>query len=91
VKYPLASKATSYTVPSATVEIAYGAFGDGGNVFNPQNLKKLIIPANVEVIGATNGGYCFRDARPNSNDQVTVISGYRERLFLMLGLGLTFK
>ena len=91
VKYPLASKPTSYTVPATTVEIAYGAFGDGGNVFNPKNLKKLIIPANVDVIGSTNGGYCFRDARPNSNDEVTVISGYRERLFLMLGLGLTFK
>ena len=91
VKYPLASKATAYTVPSVTVEIAYGSFGDGGNVFNPKNLKKLTIPSTASVIGATNGGYGYRDATPIRNDQVTMLSGYRERLYLMLGIGLIIK
>ncbi len=91
IKYPLASKATSYTVPSSTVEIAYGSFGDGGNVFNPKYLNKLTINNTVDVIGATNGGYGYRDAKPTNSNQVTMLTGYRERLYLMLGFGLSIK
>lgn len=91
VKYPLASNVTSYTVPSATVEIAYGAFGDGGNVFCPQNLIRLTIPFNVDVIGATNNGRGYRDEPPVNSGAVTSISGYLDRLYLMLGIGLTVR
>lgn len=91
IKYPLASNTTSYTVPSATVEIAYGAFGDGGNVFCPKNLTKLTIPGTVQVIGATNGGRGYRDVTPEGSNEVTYIDGYLERLYLMLKFGLTVK
>ena len=91
VKYPLASMDKSYTIPSATVEVAYGAFGDGGNVFCPKNLDKLVIPSTTTVIGATNGGRGYRDSKPQSQGSVTILSGYVERLYLMLGFGLTIK
>ena len=91
IKYPLASVANSYTVPTATVEIAYNAFGDGGNVFCPENLTKLNILSNVEVIGAANGGYGFRDSVPENPNTISVINGYRERLYSMFGFGLSIK
>ena len=91
IKYPLASVANSYTVPTATVEIAYNAFGDGGNVFCPENLTKLNILSNVEVIGAANGGYGFRDSVPENPNSISVINGYRERLYSMFGFGLSIK
>ena len=91
IKYPLASAVSSYTPPSATVEIAYGAFGDGGNVFCPKNLKRLTISSGVDVVGATNGGFGYRDSRPNNSSQITMIEGYLDRLYLMLGFGLSVK
>lgn len=86
VKYPLAKNLAKYTVPSDTVEIAFGAFGDGGNVFCPQHLKTLVIPSNVEVIGAYNGGKGFRDELPEDPDDILKIEGYLVRLYNMLGL-----
>ena len=91
VKYPLAMAATSYTVPSSTIEIAYGAFGDGGNVFCPEYLETLTIPSNVEVIGAYNGGRGFRNARPNDSSDIIKIDGYYQKLISMLGFGLKVK
>lgn len=87
VKYPLAKIDKNYTVPEQTVEIAYGAFGDGGNVFCPEHLEKLFIPKTVEVIGAINGGRGFRDATPADQSEVIMLSGYLARLYAMLGIG----
>jgi hypothetical protein len=91
IKYPLASPVTSYTVPTSTVEIVYGSFGDGGNLFRPKHLSRLVIPGNVDVIGAVNGGYGFRNKKPESFSDVSMISGYLDRLRLMLGFGLEIK
>lgn len=91
VKYPLAKNLSSYTVPEVTVEIAFGAFGDGGNVFCPEYLDILRIPSNVEVIGATGGNRGFRNAKPENPAEVTMIAGYEERLISMLGSGLRIE
>lgn len=88
IKYPLAKNQKSYTVPAATVEIAYGAFGDGGNVFCPEHLDKLSIPKTVEVIGASASNRGFRDSRPSDPSDVTYVEGYRLKLFAIFGLGL---
>lgn len=87
VKFPLAKNIEKYSIKGETVEIAYGAFGDGGNVFCPEYLEELIIPKGVEVIGAFGGGRGFRNETPESSSDILEISGYYERLFLMLGLG----
>lgn len=88
IKYPLASGTYNYTVPSETVEIAYGAFGDGGNLFCPQNLTRLTIGPTVAVIGAVNGGVGYRDSLPKNPADVTMIDGYVDRLYNMLSNGL---
>lgn len=91
IKYPLASAVSEYVVPSATVEIAYGAFGDGGNVFCPKFMDKLTIPSTVEVIGAANSGRGYRNETPRDNSEVIFLDGYLERLNKMLGTGLILK
>lgn len=88
IKYPLAKNQQAYTIPSATVEIAYGSFGDGGNVFCPKHLNKLSIPSTVEVIGASTSNRGFRDSRPNDPSDVTYVEGYRLKLFAIFGFGL---
>lgn len=87
IKYPLSSPKTEYTLPDETVEIAYGAFGDGGNLFCPQYLERLYIPSTVEVIGAANGGGGYRNERPEDQADVIVIDGYLNKLIKMLGFG----
>lgn len=91
IKYPLAAVGNTYVIPSETKEIAYGAFGDGGNVFCPQNLNTLTIHKNVSVIGATNAGRGFRDHAPSNSNQITFLSGYYDRLCSMLGSGIIRK
>lgn len=91
IKYPLAKNQNSYTVPAVTVEIAFGAFGDGGNVFCPKHLKYLTIPSNIEVLGATSAGRGFRDAAPDDPSDVTMISGYLTRLSNMFKSGLIIE
>lgn len=91
IKYPLAKEEFSYTVPSQTVEIAFNAFGDGGNVFCPEYLSELIILEGVEIIGAYGGSFGFRDNMPIDPDEITTISGYIDRLAAMFGSGLTIK
>ena len=86
IKYPLAKTNTTYTVPKETVEIAFGAFGDGGNVFCPKHLIRLTITKNVDVIGAVNAGRGFRDATPDSPADIFKIDGYLARLYTMLGI-----
>lgn len=85
IKYPIAASRESYTTPQATVEIAFGAFGDGGNVFCPKHLDSLIIQSFVERIGTTNGGYGFRDSL--SHTETTFIN-YIDRLRMMFGSSL---
>ncbi len=84
IKYPLAKNLGEYTIPASTVEIAYGSFGDGGNVFCPKHLEKLTIPQTVEVIGAGNGGRGFRDSKPENASDILVVGDYLSRLRLML-------
>ncbi|MBQ8413695.1 MAG: hypothetical protein IJX58_00425 [Clostridia bacterium] len=91
IKYPLAKTGISYTVPESTVEIAFGAFGDGGNVFCPKHLLWLTIPESTEVIGAYNGGKGFRDKIPTDPSDILIADGYMERLEAMLGNGLIIK
>lgn len=91
IKYPLAKSAISYSLPDKTVEVAYGAFGDGGNVFCPENLIWLTIPDGVEVIGACTGGRGYRNQRPVDPSDIIVADGYLERLYSMLGTGLIIK
>ena len=91
IKYPLASKATSFRVPSYTAFIAYGAFGDGGNVFCPKNLKSLVIPTTVKTIGVVGAGRGFHDVEPEDMSKVYYIDGYITRLYYMLGFGLDIK
>ena len=86
IKYPLAKNLNKYTIPSATVEMAFGAFGDGGNVFCPEYLETLVIPNTVEVIGAFNGGKGFRNSTPEDSSDVIMVDGYLTRLYNMLGL-----
>ena len=88
IKYPLAKTGMTYTVPSQTVEIAFGAFGDGGNIFCPKYLRRLTIPNTVEVIGAVNNGRGYRDSRPADPSRIVYLDGYIDRLRLMLGYGL---
>ncbi len=85
IKYPLAKKGASYVIPSATVEIAYGAFGDGGNVFCPEYLSQLTIPSSVEVIGAANGGKGFRNQTPLKPSDIVIIDGYLDKLYVIFG------
>ena len=91
IKYPLAKDGANYTVPNKTVHIAFGAFGDGGNVFCPENLTSLVFPSSVKHIGVFSGGIGFHDADPESLSEIIVISGYIERLYLMLGSGVRFN
>ncbi len=91
VKYPLAKEQSTYTVPTETVEVAFNAFGDGGNVFCPEHLEGLTIPATVEIIGATGGAKGFRDGAPEKTSDATMIIGYTTRLIAMLGFGLTIE
>ena len=91
IKYPLAKYGSSYTVPSKTVEIAFNAFGDGGNVFCPKHLRTLTIPSTVEVIGGANGGKGYRNERPASVSDIVYLDGYVDRLYKMLGSGLKIK
>lgn len=88
IKYPLAKNQSEYTIPSETVELAFNAFGDGGNVFCPKHLDSLTIPSGTDIIGATGGGYGFRDKAPEDPSDATIASGYLTRLFNMLGFGL---
>lgn len=91
IKYPIASKAISYRVPSNTAHIAYGAFGDGGNVFCPKNLKSLVIPSTVTTIGVVGAGMGFHNEAPADISKVYYIDGYITRLYFMLGVGLDIK
>ena len=86
IKYPLAKSDINYKVPELTVEISFGAFGDGGNVFCPKYLKRLDIPSNVDVIGAINAGLGFRDSTPENPSEVLKLDGYLARLYTMLGI-----
>lgn len=88
IKYPLAKNQTEYTIPSETVELAFNAFGDGGNVFCPQHLDSLTIPSGIDIIGATGGGYGFRDKAPDDPSDATMATGYLTRLVKMFGFGL---
>ena len=88
IQYPLAAKQVSYSVPSSTVEIAYGAFGDGGNIFCPKYLRMLSIGNNVAVIGAGHFGRGYRDFAPLNGSDVIVIEGYLDRLKRIFGSGL---
>ena len=91
IQYPYAFDANSYTVPSSTVEIAYGAFGDGGNVFCPKNLETLTIGKNVTVYGAGHFGSGYRDSAPQNNSEVITIDGYFEKLQKIFGTGLIVR
>ena len=91
IKYPLAKRGSSYTIPTETVEIAFGAFGDGGNVFCPEYLNRLVIPKTVDVIGALNGGRGFRDSKPTRVEDIYSNDGYIDRLYSIFGCGLTIK
>ena len=91
IKYPLAKSEVAYTLPSQTAEIAFGAFGDGGNVFCPKRLKYLTVPANVEVIGAINGGRGYRNAKPDDPSDIYVANEYIDRLNAIFGTGLDIK
>lgn len=91
IKYPLAKSGNSYTIPAETVEIAFGAFGDGGNVFCPEYLNRLVIPKTVDVIGALNGGRGFRDSKPTRVEDIYSNDGYIDRLYSIFGFGFTIK
>ena len=76
IKFPNASAMTSYTIPEKTVEIAYNAFGDGGNVFYPKNLDKVVIGINVAYIGTGNYGKGYRDKTPANPADVLIVGEY---------------
>lgn len=84
IKFPMASELSSYSMPDETVELAYNAFGDGGNVFCPKNLRKLIIGKNVSVIGAGNFGKGYRDSKPKSESDIVFADGYLDLLKAMI-------
>lgn len=91
VQYPLGAKNTSYEISSSTVEIAYGAFGDGGNVFYPKHLDTLIVGKNVTVFGACHFGRGYRDEMPLSSSEIVMIDGYFEIMKKYLGAGLVIE
>ena len=91
IKYPLAARATSYTTPDETVEIAFNAFGDGGNIFCPKYLRTLIIGKNVQIVGACNFGLGFRDGIPSSGSDVLYLPEYWDRLYNMLTVNIDSK
>ena len=80
IQYPLASTASTYSIPKETTEIAYGAFGDGGNIFCPKNLQNLHLSENVKVIGSGNLGNGYRDEAPGEDANVSTIGNYLEKL-----------
>lgn len=87
IKFPNASLMTSYTIPTDTVEIAYNAFGDGGNVFYPTKLKSVTIGSNVEYIGTGNYGRGYRDQTPLNPDDVFVVGNYLSILETIVNVG----
>ncbi len=91
INYPLAKKGMFYSPPTEVVEIAYGAFGDGGNYFCPTYLKTLTIPTTVDVVGAANAGKGYRDEAPDDPSDILQIDGYVDKLRSMLGLGLIIE
>ena len=91
IQYPFGRGDKSYRVSSSTAEIAYGAFGDGGNVFCPKNLKKLEIGANVEVYGACHFGRGYRDSIPSNESEIITITGYLEKMKKIFGFGLVIE
>ena len=88
IQYPFASDKTSYSLPDATVEIAWGAFGDGGNVFYPKYLNSLSIGENVAVIGAGHFGTGYRDEKASNDSEIIVIDGYYDALIKIFGSSL---
>lgn len=87
IKFPNASPMTSYAIPTDTVEIAYNAFGDGGNVFYPINLESVTIGSNVEYIGTGNYGRGYRDQTPLNPDDVFVVGDYLSILETIVNVG----
>lgn len=53
LKYPTGNKRTSYSVPSNTTDIIYGAF------YGAEYLKNIIIPDTVKDIGYSAFEYCY--------------------------------
>ena len=91
IKYPLSKVGAYYTVPAETVEIAFGAFGDGGNVFCPRYLVNLTIGKGVSHIGILNGGRGYRNYPAAKPSDILKSEEYISRLYDMLGLGLIIR
>ena len=88
IQYPYASNLSSYSVPGETVEIAWGAFGDGGNVFYPKQLKALDMGTGIAVIGAGHFGAGYRDETPLKQSEIIIIDGYYDALRRIFGFSL---
>lgn len=91
IKFPLSKVGAYYTVPSEVVEIAFGAFGDGGNVFCPRYLVNLTVNGSVQHIGVLNGGRGYRNYPAAKPSDILKSEEYIDRLYSMLGSGLIIK
>ena len=91
IQYPLAKNAIEQSVPDSTVEIAYGAFGDGGSIFYPENLGTLSIGNNVEVYGTGHFGRGYRDSRPANDSEIVIVGSYLEKMKKVFGSGLLIE
>lgn len=88
IQYPLGNVRTSYIVPSQTVEIAFVAFGDGGNVIYPRNLSSITLGKNVRFVGTGNFGAGFRDSEPYDINDVVIVGDYLSRIKRYSALGI---
>lgn len=59
IRYPDAASAKEYSIPAGTYEIEYQAFR------SPQNLEKLTMGPDVQILGNINGGRGYPEDKPS--------------------------